>query len=264
MNTSLGFRLNTTTGLDGVGFINPFPLPDFDNNLSRLHLLRRSYIFANWDRVSQVQGSVADAGAVPEATNIRSNNASQNINIENPNVDYAGGFTFAVALTTPSLQGASAADRVEVIQTEGMVAASAGFRLQLIESGSSDLGINARVFTDAGRANVTRTSLSLPGGGAAFWVFVSFDGSTLRLAAPALWGLVDSASIDTGITGNTAPANTRLIMGRKQDGNNNSALLTGQTYWGLAQYGRGLADSEIVAEHAKLVAWAAALGATTV
>lgn len=262
MTTSLGFRLNVSTSLDGVGFVNPNPLPSFDPSINRLHLLRRSFTFANWNRISQDAGGIDGAGATPNPTHIFSANASENIELKSPGVNYESGFTWAVAVTGLNLTGAVAAEWVSSLITDGYsVSANTGARIEF-RSSSADFALNARVFTDAGRADVSVTSLSIPSSNLPFWVFLSWDGDDITVYAPAVMGAPASASIDSGQSGNTAPSDASLYFGRSQNGGTSPDRPTNQEYWAYAQYGRGLSEAELSDEHQKLVAWADDMGVT--
>lgn len=257
MSNSLGFRLPVSTGLDGVGFVNPIPLPAFDSALSRLHLIRRSERFTNWDRVSQEQGDLENSGAIFEATRAFSEDSSESLVVKDHGLNYGGaGFTIAVAWQPPIPD-----DSIRrLFQTSDFSdSGTRGINLRLAASGA-DFGMSARIYTEDGRANASSTGRSRLPDNAPFWTLVSWDGTdTLRLYAPGVGADVDG-DLDTGQDGVAPLANADLVLATSQTPSQSQTTNIG--LWAYAQYGRGLDGAEMEAEYEKLKSWGDALGVT--
>jgi hypothetical protein len=254
MGDSLGFRLNVSTGLDGIGFVNPVPLPDFDSSIERLHLIRRSEQFTNWNRISQVQGEIENSGVQLQANRGYSANVTQGLKIPDHDLDYDGGFTVAIAAQIPNVANNHALIRTSDYSDNS----NRGFMLRLLSSGS-DFGLQSRVHTDAGRASTTINSNNSPVSGTAFWIFASWNGTDLALSMPEL-SKSDSTALDTESDGNAPTPNSDLIIIGPNSGASPPTDITDVGVWAYAQWGRGLDVGEIAEEHAKLIAWGAGLG----
>lgn len=263
--TSLGFRLNVSTGANGVGFVNPYPLPDFETSIESLHLLRRSIVFSNWNRITQKEGGFSDDGIHFQEERLFSSDSSENIALEKIGLDISSGFTIAVAIQPPGFS--SGVDRPICItddfkdESDSRFSEGRGFRLALEPgSGSTGFRIYAEVYNQDGMARARRASLEQLEGNKPFWVFVSWNGSTVTLSAPGLFDPEEAGGVDTEIPSLPPEDNATLWFARDYLGRERDDYESEIGFWAFAQWSKGLSNSELLDEHSRLTQWGEQLG----
>lgn len=256
--TSLGFRLNIDTQSKGVGFVNPYPLPDFASGLTRLHLLRRSPHFASYNRVTQQAGDLVDMGASFEAEQIWADTISTRWGFERANLDFDTGFTVAMALNLRGNPQMGSETRIALLRTDDTsVNEQRGFYVNLIESSNYDFGFNTRIYTGAGTA-VVNAATDLPTGGEDVLVFVAWDGAALTASVPN--GTTYTSDLEPGDTTKAPLPDAGMDFANTTSGTGDPETAVNIGFSAYAQWDRALSQQEIVEEHAKMVAWAAPLG----
>lgn len=253
MSTALGIRLNIQSTTDGVGFVNPHPLPAFPSGMQALHLLRRSATFSSYNRVTQLPEGVTSAGVEFRDTEVYTANASQQLLLDGPAVDLTN-FTIALAARLRS-PASDESERTTLIASSDWTSDSngKGFRLNLRESSIYQLAIYSRVYTE-GQVWVANISFDLPPEPDRYvLMFYSFNGTDVVFTIP---GANRTANVtqEEHPEGQDPDPDPTWVMGESFP-SGRPGDMTDIGYSAFAQWSRALSSGEIEDAHTGLKQW---------
>lgn len=256
MSTALGIRLNIESATDGVGFVNPQPLPDFPAGLQALHLLRRSTSFSAYNRVSLLPERLTAVGVEFRASEMYAEKGTNFLDYVGPPVDP---FNFTIGLAARLRSPVDESDRSLLIATSDWdESAGKGFRINLQSSGAADLALVARAHRDGERWRGSN-SFDLPADNARpVLIFAAFNGSDLLFMVPGA-GLTASITQEAATAVDPDP-DPSWVFGRSfPQASADSIVDLG--FSAFAQWGRALTESEILDAHGAMKEWGSAFGA---